>query len=86
MTRLAGINGSSGDAVAKSVAAAAVEVAHWHQPEPAAKRGEDGLKMQLALDLLSLLSTSHLSANLTGSPCTPADHPFFPSLLLPQSF
>ena len=49
MTRLAGINGSSGDAVAKSVAAAAVEVAHWHQPEPAAKRGEDGLKMQLEL-------------------------------------
>ena len=49
MTRLAGINGSSGDAVAKSVGAAAVEVAHWHQPEPAAKRGEDGLKMQLEL-------------------------------------
>ena len=49
MTRLAGINGSSGDAVAKSVAAAAVEVAHWHQPEPAAKRGEDGLKMRLEL-------------------------------------
>ena len=49
MTRLAGINWSSGDAVAKSVAAAAVEVAHWHQPEPAAKRGEDGLKMQLEL-------------------------------------
>jgi len=24
-------------------------VAHWHQPEPAAKRGEDGLKMQLEL-------------------------------------
>lgn len=33
MTRLAGIHGSSADAVAKCVAAAAVEVAHWHRPD-----------------------------------------------------
>lgn len=29
----------------KGVAAAAVEVGHWNQQEPAAKWGEDGLKM-----------------------------------------
>lgn len=46
MTRLAGIHWSSGDAVAKRVAAGSGSLA---PTRPAAKRGEDGLKMQLEL-------------------------------------